>query len=135
VQSTRNIDHRSDIYALGCILFQLVTGHAPFDGTLRELLMQHRTKPAPRLRSIVPGISVELDELVASMLAKHPDDRPQTMHEVQQALAGKELATTRPAPAPELEPEAPQPATPRKLGLALLAVAGVLGFCLSCGAV
>ncbi len=130
-ESTGNLDHRSDIYSLGCILFHLVTGHAPFDGTMRELLTQHRTKPAPRLRSLVPGVSPELDELVAAMLAKDPAARPQTMADVERALAAKPVATAAPAPAPE-----PVPASAgRRLGLALLAVAGLVGFCLSCGAV
>lgn len=128
-ESTGNIDHRSDIYSLGCILFQLVTGHAPFDGTMREMLTAHRTTLAPRLRTVVPDVCPELDALVAAMLAKDPAERPQTMAEVERALGGNPVAA--PAPTPAAAPSS----TSRRLGVALLAVATVLGFCLSCGAV
>jgi eukaryotic-like serine/threonine-protein kinase len=131
-ESTRNIDPRSDIYSLGCILFQLVTGRAPFEGTMRELLTHHRTTPAPRLRSIVPDACPELDALVAAMLAKDPAARPQSMVEVEHVLGGKPVAM--PATPVTAAPSSP-PRTAGKVGLALLAVAAVLGFCLSCGAV
>jgi serine/threonine protein kinase len=85
-RSSGEIDQRSDVYALGCILFELVTGRPPFDGDLRQLIERHqRAKPA-RARSFAPGISVGLDELIDRMLAKDPADRPQSMGAVQRAL-------------------------------------------------
>ncbi len=85
-RSAAMIDHRSDIYSLGCILFELVTGHTPFEGDLRALVEGHQRVPAPRARQLAPEISASLDDLIACMLAKDPADRPQSMIEVQSAL-------------------------------------------------
>jgi len=101
-ESTRDIDHRSDIYALGCVLFQLVTGQLLFEGTLRELVMQHRNTKPRSIRAIVPDACPELDALIQAMLAKHPSQRPQTMGDVVRALSGigvSETAETRDLPA------------------------------------
>src|ERR1700749_977546 len=87
-RSAAQADHRSDIYSLGCILFELLTGRSPFDGDVRPLIGCHQLHPAPRARSMAPEISPELDALIANMLAKDPMNRPQTMGAVQRALAG-----------------------------------------------
>jgi eukaryotic-like serine/threonine-protein kinase len=85
-RSAANIDQRSDIYSLGCILFELVTGRTPFDGDLRQLIEAHQRTLAPRARSFCPEIPQALDEVIAAMLAKDPNQRPQTMGAVQSAL-------------------------------------------------
>ena len=108
-RSSADADARSDIYALGCILFELVTGRPPFMGGMRELITQHLGVTAPRAYLFLHHISAELDDLLARMLAKDPARRPQTMAEVQRALqgagamtAGPEVTqmTTIPVPAP-----------------------------------
>ncbi len=80
------IDHRSDIYSLGCILFELLTGRPPFVGSIRDLVVHHQQTPAPSVRGINPDITFELDGLLQRMLHKNPDRRPQSMHEVEKAL-------------------------------------------------
>jgi serine/threonine protein kinase len=85
-RSATQVDHRSDIYALGCILFELVTGHLPFDGDVRQLIQSHQHAPPPRATSYVPELSPALDDLIDDMLSKAPMDRPQTMGAVQRAL-------------------------------------------------
>jgi serine/threonine protein kinase len=85
-RSATQVDHRSDIYALGCILFELVTGRWPFDGDVRQLIECHQGQIPPRAASLVPELSPALDDLIADMLAKDPMDRPQTMGAVQRAL-------------------------------------------------
>jgi serine/threonine-protein kinase len=78
-----SIDHRTDIYALGCVAFEVVAGRPPFvrSGS-GEVLVAHLVEPAPRLSSAVPGVPAELDALVAQMLEKDPAARPQTMTDV-----------------------------------------------------
>jgi len=85
-RSSGEIDQRSDIYSLGCILFELLTGRTPFDGDLRQLIERHQRTMPPRAKSFAPEISQGLDDLIDSMLAKDPAARPQTMAALQRAL-------------------------------------------------
>ena len=81
------VDARSDLYSTGVLLFELLAGRKPFQADdLRELLGMHRMTPAPRLRSLMPSCSPELDEAVAKALAKSPADRWQTAAEMSRAL-------------------------------------------------
>ena len=71
------IDGRSDLYSLGCVLHELLTGGPPFPkGKAREIMHQHLTTPPASLRTLRPEIPEELDAIVLTMLAKKPDDRP-----------------------------------------------------------
>ncbi|AVZ77100.1 hypothetical protein SLUN_38080 [Streptomyces lunaelactis] len=74
----RPVEAPSDIYALGAVLFQLLTGHTPFpaDQSPYALIRQHVEDSPPLLGAIRPDIPQELAELVAQMLAKDPNDRP-----------------------------------------------------------
>jgi serine/threonine-protein kinase len=82
-RGTGLVDHRADIYALGCIVFELVAGRPPFvrEGA-GDLIVAHVSEEPPRLSSLVPGVSAALDQLVMQMLAKAPNERPGTMKEV-----------------------------------------------------
>ena len=75
-----NIDHRADVYALGGILFELLTGRPPFvKEAPGDLLIAHVSEPPPVPSSMMPAIPPELDRLILRMLAKAPNDRPQSM--------------------------------------------------------
>jgi serine/threonine protein kinase len=82
-----DIDHRSDIYSLGIMLWQMLAGSLPFDAPdTRSILMQHLTQPLPSLRERRPSVRAELMRVVERCTAKAREDRYQTAAEVAEAL-------------------------------------------------
>jgi hypothetical protein len=82
----RPADARSDLYALGVTFFEMLTGRVPFDGEVAAVLARHANEPAPDVRSLAPEVPQELAALVASLLAKAPEDRPKDAGHVVIAL-------------------------------------------------
>ncbi len=81
------IDRRADIYALGCVMFELATGrHVFLKDASGDLLVAHIIEEPPRISSLRPEIPAWMDDLVARMLAKGPDDRPSSMDEIVSAM-------------------------------------------------
>jgi serine/threonine protein kinase len=81
------VDHRVDIYSLGCTLFFLLGGRPLYSaGSLMALLLKHREAPIPSLCEARPGVPAELDEIYRRMAAKRQEDRFSTMAEVVHAL-------------------------------------------------
>jgi eukaryotic-like serine/threonine-protein kinase len=103
-RSAAAVDQRSDIYTLGCILFELVCGKPPFAGAAGELIAQHVLVEPPSADSIDSSLPQPLVALIAELLAKEPDDRPQTMAAVQRAL--EKAGAWTPGVAPTLLPDA-----------------------------
>ncbi len=82
-----NIDGRLDIYALGCIVFEMVGGHVPFDGPdFVTIFDQHLESAPPRLDVLVKDCPTELANLVDKMLAKKPEDRPANAAVIAEAI-------------------------------------------------
>ncbi len=85
------VDPRSDVYSLGVLLFEMLTGRLPFEGdTAVAILLKHQTQPPPRLSDVIPdgAFPAALEAAVARALAKRPADRQQSMSELLADLQG-----------------------------------------------
>jgi eukaryotic-like serine/threonine-protein kinase len=108
------VDPRADLYSLGCVLFEMLTGRTPFEGDLAALSYAHTHTAAPRVRSIDPAVPAAMDELVAAMLEKDPAQRPPTGEEVERSLAAAFRRPDAVAPTASTERMQPPPSpTPR----------------------
>jgi eukaryotic-like serine/threonine-protein kinase len=90
---SKPVDHRTDLYALGCLLYEMVTGGPPFaDGSPLAVAVAHVHDAPPTPRSRNDTVSVELDALILDLLAKDPDARPADAAAVYRRLGA--IATT-----------------------------------------
>jgi serine/threonine-protein kinase len=132
-EGRKDVDHRVDVYGLGCILFQLVTGRVPFPGEgFGEVLVKQLREPPPLPSRLNPQVPPALEKIILHALAKKPDFRFKSMDEFRSALRDPErFAMTLDAspdkltpgeglPAPVLPSSAPAPrAVPRAVPKAI----------------
>ena len=86
-RSAKSVDGRSDIYALGCIVYELILGVAPFDyDTWGELVGAHLHEDPPSPTDLDPTLPPAVDTLLVKMLQKSPEDRHRSMLELAQSL-------------------------------------------------
>ncbi|MCW3817921.1 protein kinase [Micromonospora sp. DR5-3] len=101
------VDHRTDLYGLGCTLYAMLAGGPPFAGEPLSVLHQHVNVPPPPLRERRPDVPAELDALAAELLAKDPADRPSDAAEVRDRLAALLPRAGTPVPRVSVTPADP----------------------------
>src|SRR5882762_379498 len=91
------IDGRSDLYSLGCVLYEMLAGHPPFFGaTAQAILARHALDPVPPLRTARATVPGAVEQALLRALAKSPADRYATALEFAEALTGPALSVTPP---------------------------------------
>jgi tetratricopeptide (TPR) repeat protein len=118
----QDVDARADVFSLGCVLFECLTGTPPFAaptviGVLAKILLEE----APRLRALRPDVPAAFDDLVTRMLAKDPARRPRDGAAVAAELAALEAAD---APRPTRATVAPPSLTGREMRIVCVALVG-----------
>ncbi|WP_194819145.1 serine/threonine-protein kinase [Nocardia sp. XZ_19_385] len=137
VLSERQVDHRADVYALGCTVFELLTGSKPFPrASVVAVMRAHLGEPPPRARQARPSLPPGIDAVIARAMAKNPEDRYSSCGALAAAVAGAfgqavepTMLVVRPPSIPS-QPTVrarpvPPPEQPRRLRYAAVA-AGVL---------
>jgi serine/threonine-protein kinase len=98
--TTGQSDTRSDIYALTCVLYECLTSSRPFPGdSVEQQIAGHLTTPPPRPSIKIPGVSPELDAVIASGMAKDPEERYGTTTEMARAATAAIVNRGRAQPA------------------------------------
>jgi serine/threonine protein kinase/uncharacterized protein YjbI with pentapeptide repeats len=108
------VDHRTDLYSFGIILFEMLTGRTPFEGPRpRDFMRQHLHSPPPKLRDLAPETPRPLQRIVAQLLEKSPTDRFPDWSALAEALRrleeGRNVRAAAPSPArrPDSAPTEP----------------------------
>ena len=103
IKGEPKISHKTDLYALGCLLYQMLTGQTPFRGASPVVLMHmHLSEKPPRVSSKVPDIPRALDDLVLALMAKEPSKRPFDAAKVKHDLEELRAKANRGEPIPSV---------------------------------
>ncbi len=116
IRGTPAVSHKTDLYALGVLMYQMLAGKTPFDGASAVVLMHcHLNEAPPRPGDKVAELPKELNELVVKLMAKSPTDRPWDAAAVGQTLRElrEKAASGKPIPMVWPEPGSPEADLPR----------------------
>ena len=81
------LTQRSDLYALGCVIYEMLAGHPPYAGeNTIEIMHKHLKEPIPHIVRVMPDCPLDLDQLICELLAKTPELRPDSAGVVSQRL-------------------------------------------------
>ena len=123
----QTINHRTDIFAFGCVLYEAICGRRAFDGpTAFAILKRIVDDQPPSLAALAPNAPAALHSIVAKCLAKGPDERYQSMREVAADLRAVRLAIDSHAHAALVPPKS-------RRGSAMMATIGLVSFALAIG--
>ena len=139
------VDHRSDLFSLGAVLYTMCTGRSPFRAETTVAVLRRVCDDVPRpIREVNPDVPEQLVAIIDRLLAKDPEERFQTAQEVSDLLMGYLAHLQDPASTPPPEPLSVRPATDRKTRAAgaapvgrwprralTVAAAVLLGLCVS----
>ncbi len=94
ISSAGTVDARADVYSLGCVSYELLTGTPPFSGlSLRELLNAHINERPTPLDQVRPGLPPAIAQIVMRCLEKNPDDRPESAADIVKVIDGLTLTS------------------------------------------